>query len=89
MVMMKKATSQMLWVVVGAVMALVVLTVLLFIFTKNTGKVQLGFEDCATKSGQCITKAKCSNQEGRVIPTFSCNNDPDVSDDNKKICCFP
>ena len=69
-------------VVIIAVLALVVLVVLTFIFT---GKVKIfseGLQSCAAKQGHCSDK--CSDNEA-LIANANC---PEGGPKENKICCI-
>jgi hypothetical protein len=79
----KKASANMWWIIIGAIIALVVMIVLIVIFTDTTGKAKTGFLDCETKGGECISEESCKSDQndGRVNPTFSCEK-------TEEKCCF-
>ncbi|MFH1590509.1 MAG: hypothetical protein ABIC95_01140 [archaeon] len=51
-------------VVVMAIIALLVLVVLIFIFSGRIGGVNAGFGDCLSKNGRCIPLDSCQEQGG-------------------------
>ncbi len=78
--MNSKASSEMWWVIIGAVIALIVLIVLLVLFTGKTRGLEGGLTDCAGKGGVCVASGDCPSntlQSG----TFEC------SDSVKPQCC--
>jgi hypothetical protein len=56
---MKKASANMWWIIIGAVIALVVLVVLLVIFTDKTGDLEKGLSSCDGKGGVCVSEETC------------------------------
>ena len=77
----KKGQSNMFWIIIGAVLALVVLIVLLLIFTNTTGDLQDGVSGCAGKGGDCATD-DCKEYPGTLQAPFSCPGGDD------QVCCL-
>tara|TARA_Y100000310_G_scaffold284854_1_gene307892 strand:- start:254 stop:517 length:264 start_codon:yes stop_codon:yes gene_type:complete len=79
---MKKASANMWWIIIGAVIALVVLIILLVIFTDRTTSLESGLLSCEGKGGQCVGKDECNDRhKGTVAKAFDCTN-PEAE------CCF-
>ncbi|MBT4935370.1 hypothetical protein HOL21_04405 [Candidatus Woesearchaeota archaeon] len=79
----RKASANMWWIIIGAVIALVVMIILMVMFTSKTGTLEGGLLDCESKGGDCThsTVADCENVGGSVSSAFSCK-------DTAKECCF-
>ncbi|MBI2151528.1 hypothetical protein HYU21_02255 [Candidatus Woesearchaeota archaeon] len=60
----KKASADMWWIIIGAVMALVALTIILLIFNKQTGPASQQFSNCESKGGVCASS-------GSECPSFT------------------
>ena len=87
----RKADANMWWIIIGAVIALVVLIVLLFMFTGKSGALEGGLLDCQSKGGECTQKvtdnngdcvSTCRNNQRSYSSIFSCPTL--ISDD---YCC--
>ena len=77
----RKASANMWWIIIGAVIALVVMIVLLFMFTDKSGDVGRGITDCVSKGGSCdYDEGDCKVAEGTPTKAFTC--------DDNTICCF-
>jgi len=57
--MSKKASANMWWIIIGAVIALVVMIILMVMFTSKTGTLEGGLSSCEGKGGICTEKTKC------------------------------
>ena len=68
------------WIIIGAVLALVVLVVLVFMFTDNTDRVKVGLSACY--GGECMPKIDCGN--GTINPSIECPKDESQQD---QVCC--
>ena len=66
--MNQKGGANMWCIIIGAVLALVVLVVLVFMFTDNTDRVKVGLSACY--GGECLTKFECGN--GTINPSIEC-----------------
>ena len=55
----KRASANMWWIIIGAVVALVVLIVLMVIFTDKTGELGKGLSSCEGKGGICVNGDEC------------------------------
>ena len=82
---MKRASSEMWWIIIGAVIALVVLIILMVIFTSKTGGFSEGLLDCESKGGNCVGKGTCVTSGGQVSGTFECGP---KSKSPGGECCF-
>ncbi|MBT4604497.1 hypothetical protein HOC01_02565 [archaeon] len=49
----RKAQSNMFWIIIGAVIALVVMVVLILMFTSKSNVLEIGLLDCGSKGGSC------------------------------------
>jgi len=84
-----KAQGNTFWIIIAAVIALVVLVVLIYIFTSKGGDASEGFFECSSKGGKCLdlgSKSKdecgevCEEKEMSYSGVFSCPEE--------KCCCF-
>ena len=53
----KKASANMWWIIIGAVIALVVMIILMVMFTDKTGTLEGGLSSCESKGGVCVTES--------------------------------
>ena len=53
--MSKKASANMWWIIIGAVIALVVMIILMVMFTGKTQPLEAGLSSCESKGGVCAT----------------------------------
>jgi hypothetical protein len=86
-VRMKKASANMWWIIIGAVIALVVMIVLMVMFTRQSGGVEIGLLDCESKGGTCqySTPQECREVgKGTTNPVFKCS--PGYPQNTP--CCF-
>src|SRR3989344_3942441 len=60
----KKASADMWWIIIGAVLALVALIIILVIFNKQTGPASQQFSNCESKGGVCASS-------GSECPSFT------------------
>lgn len=79
--MSKKASANMWWIIIGAVLALVVMVILMTIFTNKVTRVDSGLLGCASNGGTCEDKGGCQTKGGTVSKTFECSKE-------KQECCF-
>jgi len=66
---MRKAQSNMWFIVVAAVLAVIVLIVLVIFFGSGTDKVATGLSECEGKLGSCEFPGDC---KGSVTKAFEC-----------------
>jgi len=76
----RKASSEMWWIIIGAVIALVVMIVLMIMFTGKSNILEKGLLDCSGKGGECLTKDECEKSEEGTIAPFTCPEE--------EVCCF-
>ena len=57
--MNRKASANMWWIIIGAVIALVVMIVLMVIFTDKTSTLEGGLSSCEGKGGVCVNGDDC------------------------------
>jgi hypothetical protein len=57
--MTRKGSANIWWIIIGAVMAILVLFVLLFIFTDQIDDANTSLSDCKSKGGKCETIGEC------------------------------
>lgn len=57
--MNSKASANMWWIIIGAVIALVVMIILLVMFTGRTGGLEKGLSSCEGKGGICAPENGC------------------------------
>ena len=72
---MKRASAQVWWIIIAAIVALIVMFVLVKLFTDTTGDVRVGLLDCSSKGGECLENCAGSSQKVFKCPTG-------------KVCCF-
>lgn len=86
---MKKASADMWWIIIGAVIALVVMIVLMVMFTGKGSKLEGGLLDCESKGGECVgTPYDCMNidgTKGTISSAFDCTKS---RINPAGICCF-
>ena len=71
----RRASANMWWIIVGAVVALIVMIVLLVMFTSYGRDITTELSSCESKGGDCVSK--CS---GSVSKIFKC--------EGNLVCCF-
>ena len=76
--MNNKGQSNMFWIIIGAVLALVVMIILLLLFTGKTNTLEDGVSGCAGKGGHC--RSSCPADE--LSAPFDCP----VGDED--VCCI-
>ena len=69
-------------VIIVAALALIVLIVLAVIFTGRLKIFSEGLQSCASKQGDCKTKAECQQSNGAVITQTECDNKTPP-----EVCC--
>jgi hypothetical protein len=89
---MKKAVEISLSTVIVAAIAILVLIVLIIIFTNNSGKFNIGLNDCGQKGGNSYdcksTAADCVGAGG--TPSGKCvfyQNGQKIEDRQDQVCC--
>ena len=71
---MKRASANMWWIIIGAVIALVVMIILMVMFTGKGTKLESGLSDCEGKGGICIgSTLKCPAGSLESSTAFECN----------------
>ena len=80
--MEKKASSEMWWIIIGAVIALVVMVILMVMFTGKSGKLETGLSECLGKGGKCVKDGGCSAIGGLKSTAFDCPQSTEPE------CCF-
>ena len=78
---MKRASADMWWIIIGAVIALVVMIILMVLFTGKTTKVEGGLLSCEGKGGDCRNFDECQKEGGTVSSAFECGR-------GDLQCCF-
>ena len=83
----KKASADMWWIIIGAVIALVVMIILMVMFTSKTQPLEQGLSSCESKGGVCVADSSTGNSASTVCPvntlktsTFDCPQ--------QKVCCL-
>ena len=78
----KKGSSEMWWIIIGAVIALVVLIILIVMFTGKTNKLEGGLSGCESKGGICVVDTN-DGCPGMTLQTsaFECPTD-------YPLCCL-
>ena len=67
-----RASADIWWIIIGAVMALVVLIIITVIFTGRTGTLTQELGECRSKGGICMPTAEDCPRGTLTTPTFSC-----------------
>ena len=75
--MNKKAVQLGLNTIVVAVIALTVMTVVLFFFTGQFGDATDEIKSCESRLGKCVSESQC---DGRVLENTECPG--------SEVCCF-
>lgn len=87
-----RASANMWWIIIGAVIALVVMIILMVMFTGKTKPLEQGLSSCENKGGLCMGVANAQSQDcnkicGEAVPKrayggtlFGCNEN--------KCCCI-
>jgi hypothetical protein len=70
--MTKKASANIWWIIIGAVMALVVLIVIIVIFTGRTSTLSDELGNCQSKGGVCVFLGVACPGGTLSANTFSC-----------------
>ena len=71
----RKASANMWWIIIGAVIALVVMIILMVMFTSKTQAVEGGLTDCEGKGGICISGENNPCPDNTLSSSaFSCTN---------------
>jgi hypothetical protein len=85
---MKRASANMWWIIIGAVIALVVMLVLLVMFTGKTGTLERGLLDCTSKGGECVKRSDCG-APNTISSAFTCESTPlPAPQVGNAVCCF-
>ena len=80
--MSKKASANMWWIIIGAVIALVVMIILMVMFTGKSSKLEGGLLNCESKGGDCSgNEQACAQKGGTVSWAFECK-------EGTNACCF-
>ncbi len=77
----KKASANMWWIIIGAVIALVVMIILMVMFTDKGQSVESGLSGCESKGGVCSSIQGVCPAKSLESGTFSCKNDGET-------CCI-
>ena len=78
----KKASANMWWIIIGAVIALVVMIILMVMFTEKSGKLEMGLSSCEGKGGECVVKGGVCPEGTLPATLFDCK------DSAKPKCCL-
>ncbi len=79
--MARKGSTEMWWIIIGAVIALIVLIILLVLFTGKTRGLEAGLTECEGKSGICSTTTDPTCPSNTLqTSTFSCSGNG--------VCCI-
>ncbi len=76
--MKKRAQGQIFWIIVVAVIVLIVMGVVLYIFSTKLGGVKGEIESCTYKGGEC--KEKCDLDDTEVKNSDCSGDEP--------VCCI-
>jgi len=79
---MKRASANMWWIIIGAVIALVVMIILMVMFTGKSAKLESGLSGCESKGGICVPNSDNGCPKGSLsATTFDCKS-------NSELCCL-
>ncbi len=91
--MPKKASANMWWIIIGAVIALVVMIILMVMFTDQTNTLEGGLSACDSKGGICVSSIKIGPTAVNNCPAntfrtdaFDCGTDQDCCIGAPKKC---
>ena len=70
--MVKKASADMWWIIIGAVIALVVMIILMVMFTGKTQPLEQGLSACESKGGVCVDSNGDCPKNTLSSPVFNC-----------------
>jgi len=79
----RKASANMWWIIIGAVIALVVMIILMVMFTDKTNVLEGGLLSCSNKGGDCVLATGDCPENSMESFAFDC---PD--DGGKRKCCL-
>jgi len=77
----KKASANMWWIIIGAVIALVVMIILMVMFSGKSNKLESGLSGCESKGGICVQGKNCPKST-LSASTFDCNKA------GYELCCL-
>jgi hypothetical protein len=80
---MRRASANMWWIIIGAVIALVVMIILMVMFTGKSGKLEAGLSGCESKGGICVPNSdnKGCPKSSLSATTFDCKS-------TSELCCL-
>lgn len=84
----KKAQSLSVNVIIIAILALLVLVVLGFVFAGKIGDFVKGTKDCASIGGRCDVGLDCTEQEGYQKTTLGMCLDQQTGKPSGQACCL-
>jgi hypothetical protein len=86
--MLKKRDAQGLStsVIILAVLGLIILFAMVYLFTQESGKTADTLASCFTKGGTCMGATDCKNEGGTEVPEFECKYKKDTSE-TSGVCC--
>ena len=84
--MAKKASANMWWIIIGAVIALVVMIILMVMFTGKTQPLEKGLSSCESKGGVCAKGVSCPTNTFSAS-AFDCPSDL-TNPQTKATCCI-
>jgi hypothetical protein len=70
---MKRASANIWWIIIGAVIALVVMVILMVMFTSRTQPLEQGLTGCESKGGVCVNEGEDCPQNTFSSSAFTCN----------------
>ena len=82
----KKASSEMWWIIIGAVIALVVLIVLMVLFTSKTRTLETGLSSCESKGGICVSSDDVCPSRTLSSNIFDCGSEQNCCIGTPKSC---
>lgn len=84
--MNKRASANMWWIIIGAVIALVVMIILMVMFTGKTQPLEQGLSACQGKGGVCVTSGTDCPINTFKSSAFDCSQNQDCCIGAPKKC---
>lgn len=82
--MTRKGSTEMWWIIIGAVIALIVLIILMLLFTKQSNTLVGGISECEGKGGVCAVQSTTTDptcpSNTLQTSTFTCSSN--------NVCCI-
>ncbi len=81
----KKASANMWWIIIGAVIALVVMIILMVMFTDKSNVLEGGLLSCSNKGGDCVVDDGNTDCPENAMESFAFDC-PDKNNEPQKCC---